>query len=333
MTQILTPSELKYLLIDSLKLYSQDAIYISGRNPYEFSVNKKRRFIFLHNVHDSGSGRPNEDESRIQFQSTENFEEAQKSGEPVLFLGYSMEHRVFTAWDPRIQTERINQKSTVSVYSRFSVIKKASEVGLSLYVDNNGQHVISFRPEHLGLYLENFDQMHQSDEDTLLQLTQRSDEAEQVDEGSTSEGLEVDIKNQKFTVNHTVLKRDGKFRKIITSIYSHRCAFCGIQLELVEAAHIIPHSHTNGTDNPENGVCLCALHHKAYDDGLIYFDLDYNIKINEGKNEYLTKMGRDGGAQKFMKLQFDKVSLPESSAFHPSKENIALANQIRGISE
>ena len=40
---------------------------------------------------------------------------------------------------------------------------------------------------------------------------------------------------------------------------------CGIQLGLIDAAHIIPHSNEKGTDDLDNGISLCPLHHRAYD--------------------------------------------------------------------
>ena len=41
-TIILDPSDLKYLLIDSLNQYTNNTYYIDGRNPYRFSINKKK---------------------------------------------------------------------------------------------------------------------------------------------------------------------------------------------------------------------------------------------------------------------------------------------------
>ena len=106
---------------------------------------------------------------------------------------------------------------------------------------------------------------------------------------------------------------------------------CGIQLELIEAAHIVPHPHEKGTDEITNGICLCALHHTAYDRSLIYFDEDFNIKINESKIVYLEKVGLDSGFRKFKRLAFDKVQLPDNHTLRPNIENIKLANQTRGI--
>ena len=43
-------------------------------------------------------------------------------------------------------------------------------------------------------------------------------------------------------------------------------------------------SHELGTDEIDNGISLCALHHSAYDRSLIYFDEKLDILINESWN-------------------------------------------------
>ena len=40
-TIILDPSDLKFLLIDSLNQYTNNTYFIDGKNPYRFSINKK----------------------------------------------------------------------------------------------------------------------------------------------------------------------------------------------------------------------------------------------------------------------------------------------------
>lgn len=329
-TTKLNPKDLKYLLIDSLKHYSEDITYIAGNNPYTFNINKKTVHIFIHNVHDTGKGRPNQDECRIQVNETPNFLAAKNSGKPVLFFGYLADQNIFTAWNPFIQTERINRRKVISLYSRFSAQKKAAKQGISTYVDDQSQIIISFKPEYLGLYIENFEQMHQSNEETLLQLINKSDSAKETEKEI---GEQVNIERQKFTVTHKRFRRDTRFREMIYDAYNGRCSICGIQLELVEAAHIIPHSNENGTDDIKNGVCLCALHHKAYDNGLIYIKEDYSIEINSSKLRYLEKIHRDGGIMKFKELQQgNKLTLPSSHIFYPSPEFIKIANHLRGIS-
>jgi putative restriction endonuclease len=106
---------------------------------------------------------------------------------------------------------------------------------------------------------------------------------------------------------------------------------CGIQLELIEAAHIVPHSHELGTDDISNGLTLCSLHHKAYDRSLIYFDTNFKIIINEKKMDYLEKVGKDSGFRKFQSLGFESIQLPDNYTLRPNPSNVNLANKIRGI--
>lgn len=325
-TIILNKSDLKYLLIDSLKLYSDNVTYISGNNPYRFSINKKSFYILIKNVHESGKGRGNQDECRIQIGKTKNFNEALSSKTDVIVLGYFADEKVFTAWNPFLLRTRFNQRQTISVYSRFSVQKKAVIEKIAAYRDNNDQSIISFQPDYLGLYLENVANIHLLIDSELKELVKTSDRLNEQD----ADG-QVQIDKEKLTITHTRYKRDPKFKMLVYEAYEHRCAMCGIQLELIEAAHIIPHSHEKGTDDVQNGICLCTLHHKAYDRSLIFFDEKFNIKINDKKMEYLEKIGRDSGFRKFQSLNFDKITLPKNHILKPNSSNIKLANLIRGI--
>lgn len=332
-TEKLNRSDLKYLLIDSLKSYSDNVEYIDGTNPYRFSINKKTTYILIRNVHESGNNRDNQDECRIQISNSKGLVKALNSRINVIILGFFADENIFTAWDPLIFNNRFDAKfmdtnvsQTVSVYSRFSVQKNANQNKIANYVDNNDQSIISFKPEYLGLYLENITKIHNLDAKELIELVEFSDkENEENFSGSISIGKE------KLVVTHTRYIRDPNFRKKVYESYNNKCAMCGIQLELIEAAHIVPHSHETGTDDISNGISLCSLHHTAYDNSLIYFDDKFSIKINKNKMKYLEKMGLDGGFRKFEELSFDKLQLPQNHILKPNIENISLANKIRGI--
>ncbi len=326
-TTILNKSDLKYLLIDSLRIYSDNVVFIDGNNPYRFSINKKTFYVLIKNVHESGGGRSNQDECRIQVSKTDSFNQALSTSTDVIVLGYFADEKVFTAWNPHLMRDRYNQKQTVSLYSRFSIQKKSSIQNIASYKDNNGQVIISFKAEYLGLYLENINRIHLLNEEQLLKLVEESDSFNDEDENGTME-----LDEGRLTITHTRYKRDPNFRRKVYDAYENKCAMCGIQLELIEAAHIIPHSHEMGTDDITNGISLCALHHTAYDRSLIYFDNEFNILLNEDKIDYLEKIGRDSGIRKFEKLSFDKILLPNNHILRPNVNNIKIANQSRGIS-
>jgi len=325
-TLILNHSDLKYLLIDSLRLYSDNVVFIDGNNPYRFSINKKTFYVLIKNVHESGDGRGNQDECRIQISQSKNFNDAMNSKTEVIVLGYFADEKVFTAWNPYLMRNRFNQKQTISLYSRFSIQKEANTTKISAYIDTNGQSVLSFQPDYLGLYLENLSKIHLLTDVELFDLVRQSDNL-------NNENLdgEVEYPEGHLTITHTRYKRDPRFKSIVYDAYNNKCAMCSIGLELIEAAHIIPHSHEKGTDEIGNGISLCALHHTAYDRSLIYFDTEFNILINTTKMEYLEKVGLDSGFRKFQALAFDKIQLPTNHTLRPNIENINLANQSRGI--
>lgn len=66
----------------------------------------------------------------------------------------------------------------------------------------------------------------------------------------------------------------GFFRAMVLSNYDETCVICDLNYApLLVASHIIPWSkNTTERLNPHNGLCLCAIHDKAFDRGLISID-------------------------------------------------------------
>lgn len=72
------------------------------------------------------------------------------------------------------------------------------------------------------------------------------------------------------------------FRKDVISNFKGRCCVCGLDIaELLDAAHIHEWGvYKDNRLNPRNVFCLCKLHHKAFDIGLISIDGDRRISIS-----------------------------------------------------
>jgi putative restriction endonuclease len=84
----------------------------------------------------------------------------------------------------------------------------------------------------------------------------------------------------------------GLFRKIILTSYDGKCCITGIDnTQLLIASHIIPWAQdTKNRLNPMNGVCLNALHDRAFDNGLITINEDYRVVVSKKvKHELLLK--------------------------------------------
>ena len=69
------------------------------------------------------------------------------------------------------------------------------------------------------------------------------------------------------------LKRDSRFRREVIRRWGSHCIVCGeSELTMLEAAHI-KSVKCGGTDDPQNGYCLCANHHRMFDAALIDIDI------------------------------------------------------------
>jgi putative restriction endonuclease len=92
----------------------------------------------------------------------------------------------------------------------------------------------------------------------------------EIPEGRTTESIIKTRVNQGF------------FRKMILSSYNSKCCITGLPVEkLLVASHIIPWARdTQNRLNPQNGLCLNALHDKAFDTGLITIDESYCVVVS-----------------------------------------------------
>lgn len=71
------------------------------------------------------------------------------------------------------------------------------------------------------------------------------------------------------------------FRQAVLSAYNFSCCITKIDApELLIASHIVPWSKAaKDRLNPRNGLCLNALHDKAFDKGLITITTNFRIKV------------------------------------------------------
>lgn len=74
----------------------------------------------------------------------------------------------------------------------------------------------------------------------------------------------------------------ARFRRAVLATYDSTCCISGLHHEkLLVASHILPWSHdTTNRLNPQNGLCLSALHDRAYDLGLLTVLPDYRIRVS-----------------------------------------------------
>lgn len=109
----------------------------------------------------------------------------------------------------------------------------------------------------------------QADQD-LLEEAPLSEELLALEEGKTRSAMVQVRVNQ------------ARFRRSVLASYNATCCVSGLQHEkLVIASHIVPWSmDTTNRLNPQNGLCLSALHDRAYDQGLITVMPDLTVRVS-----------------------------------------------------
>ena len=116
-----------------------------------------------------------------------------------------------------------------------------------------------------------------------------------------------------------VVVRDAAFRRVVVSVYEHRCAFCGLQVlnslgqNIVDGAHIQPFSQFYD-DRIDNGLSLCKNHHWAFDRGWFAINDDYTLLVAEDLRE------ESPHARPMREFDGDRIQLPTQQNYYPRIE-------------
>lgn len=107
------------------------------------------------------------------------------------------------------------------------------------------------------------------------------------------------------------------FREILLEIYDGQCAMCGLGFaEALDAAHIIPWSQSKDF-SPNNGILLCANHHKLFDGGIVSVTKDYKIKYNSKKVKPQNCKYSDADKRALLNLCGKGLRLPKDEKHFP----------------
>lgn len=107
----------------------------------------------------------------------------------------------------------------------------------------------------------------------------------------------------------------ARFRSYVLAGYNSTCCISGLQNDkLLIASHIVPWSEdAQNRLNPQNGLCLSALHDRAYDQGLITVLPDYTVRVSSK----LKVKSADAFLQDAL-LRFDKKPIRMPSRLVPA---------------
>ena len=110
------------------------------------------------------------------------------------------------------------------------------------------------------------------------------------------------------------------FRAAVLASYGSACCVCSNPIpQLLTAGHIIPWSNREDLRaNPRNGLCLCSLHHAAFDCGLWTIEDSYEIRLSPELMAYLPNKTVESGFINYSKAQ---IRMPDK--FWPDKTYLA----------
>ncbi|MBI1785198.1 HNH endonuclease [Candidatus Sumerlaeota bacterium] len=323
----LRKSELLDRVLAAIESSGWQALVVERNHPFLLRVFKRDEQGFLNlrlyiwNCTHGGKHRA-EDEYRVQLTGVV---PAAEKGETTLLLGWHEGYRVFVGFD--IRKHKGQASASPSIQVKEGSLLNAHNHAFAAYDRANGEIAVCFRPEFIVSYAGNLAKLHG------LSVKDKAEVKilNAVDEVGEDE-IEATIRNTERREVLASIKRkyrEHDFRQRVLSAYASTCAFCGMQLKLVDAAHIVPVASDSSTDETTNGIALCSLHHRAYDQNLVNFDERYRIEVSDASVSELNKHNLAGGLVDFQAGLKSAIILPADKRDYPASVNIRNSRKVR----
>src|SRR5258708_36331999 len=143
-------------------------------------------------------------------------------------------------------------------------------------------------------------------------VAELEDETKVFPEGKTREAI------VRATVNQ------GFFRAAVVASYGSSCCITGCSIpELLNASHIVPWAvDVKNRTNPRNGLCLNAIHDRAFDCGLLTVMPNLKVRISPKAK----RKSPDVGTCELL-LRYEDVSISLPRRFAPEPEFLRYHNE------
>ena len=282
--------------------------------------------IYAWNATHGGGERRAPDEYRVQF--TGNRPEI-VPGQRTIVLGWSEKFQVFAGWDARTHKDR--DSASPSLQIRQATLEAAQVEGLAAAVRNSGDIVVAISPDFLPVYFCNADALHQDGSPELVEELNKIPKESPTVTAPPEEAIGDTTSRQQLVRTIRTNYRAWDFGLRVRRAYGDMCAICGLQLGLVEAAHIVPVAWPGSTDATSNGIALCRNHHRAYDSAILNFSDDMHVLVAQNLEERFGSDSKLGGIEELRGLAGERVAnLPSNESEHPLPENVANGRAARG---
>jgi putative restriction endonuclease len=112
----------------------------------------------------------------------------------------------------------------------------------------------------------------------------------------------------------------ARFRALVLPAYRERCAVCRLrETRLLDAAHIARDVDPRGAPVVANGLSLCSIHHRAFDEDLVGVSPEYRVHVSRRLLD-----DEDGPMLDVLKgFEGSPIELPRRATWKPDRELLA----------
>jgi putative restriction endonuclease len=133
--------------------------------------------------------------------------------------------------------------------------------------------------------------------------------------------LPQDPIERRYAVRETRMRlHQARFRARVLPAYANQCTICRLkETRLLDAAHIVPDAELAGEPTVRNGLSLCSIHHRAFDEDLVGVSPDYEVRVHPRLLD-----DEDGPMLELLKgAHATRIVLPRSTHKRPDRELLA----------
>lgn len=201
-------------------------------------------------THGGGAVRP-VDEYRIQLTSVTPPLSENPDG-LTLLLGYEPDTKCFAGFDPG--KHRTFSTQSPSIQININTLREAARDGFAFVRKSNDEIAVGFRPDNMLAYCSNYESLHKNGADVIVSnLLSRIGRLESVMDDELSK-LTDDRRRIVTKLSHLV--RCSNFRRKVTVAYDRKCCVTGMQLRLIDAAHVLPVGAKGSADDVFKTDCV-----------------------------------------------------------------------------
>lgn len=145
----------------------EDFEFLGGIQPFKIRFSNKVYYVYIKNM-SSAYFKNRVDVTRAQLPKRAEFDSIKKSDIPFIFLGYDLENDIYVCWNFHIVKNRLNEKDSVSFYSRYSIQNSVKEMIFYRKKLSNGDNLVLFKRDLLEIFFKKIDSFF-GDEDDIVE--------------------------------------------------------------------------------------------------------------------------------------------------------------------